>query len=34
MAAAPDPAALENAKARYLGKNGELTAFRSSFSAI
>src|SRR6185436_19867977 len=26
LAAAGDPAALENAKARYLGKNGELTA--------
>ena len=30
FAAAPDPAALENAKARYLGKAGELTAFQSS----
>jgi len=26
--AAPDPAALENAKARYLGKSGELSGFR------
>ncbi len=26
--AAPDPAALENAKARYLGKEGELTGLR------
>ena len=28
FAAAPDPASLENAKARYLGKGGELAAFR------
>ncbi|HKU46235.1 MAG TPA: phenylalanine--tRNA ligase subunit alpha [Burkholderiales bacterium] len=28
FAAASDPAALENAKARYLGKAGELSAFR------
>jgi phenylalanyl-tRNA synthetase alpha chain len=28
FAAAQDPAALENAKARYLGKTGELSAFR------
>jgi len=34
FAAAPDPAALENAKAKYLGKAGELTAFRASFSSI
>jgi phenylalanyl-tRNA synthetase alpha chain len=30
FAAAGDPAALENAKARYLGKAGELSAFRPS----
>jgi len=30
LAAAPDAAALENAKARYLGKAGELAAFRPS----
>jgi len=30
LAAAPDAAALENAKARYLGKGGELAAFRPS----
>jgi phenylalanyl-tRNA synthetase alpha chain len=34
FAAASDPAALENAKAKYLGKTGELTVFRSSFSSI
>ena len=34
FAAAGDPAALENAKAKYLGKTGELTVFRSSFSSI
>ena len=34
MAAAPDPAALENAKARYLGKSGELSAFRSSLGSL
>jgi phenylalanyl-tRNA synthetase alpha chain len=28
FAAASDPASLENAKARYLGKSGELSAFR------
>src|SRR5919106_1679587 len=28
FAAAPDPASLENAKARYLGKAGELSSFR------
>ena len=33
FAAAPDPAALENAKARYLGKAGELTAFQSSLKS-
>jgi phenylalanyl-tRNA synthetase alpha chain len=30
FAAAADPAALENAKARYLGKSGELAVFRPS----
>ena len=30
FAAAPDPASLENAKARYLGKSGELTGIQSS----
>ncbi len=34
FAAAADPASLENAKAKYLGKAGELTAFRASFSSI
>ncbi len=34
MAAAPDPAALENAKAKYLGRNGELAAFRSSLGSL
>jgi phenylalanyl-tRNA synthetase alpha chain len=34
LRAAGDPAALENAKARYLGKNGELSAFRSSLSSL
>src|SRR5688572_15600917 len=33
FAAASDPASLENAKARYLGKAGELTAFQSSIKA-
>src|SRR5512134_958737 len=33
FAAALDPAALENAKARYLGKAGELTAFQSSLKS-
>ncbi len=33
LAAAPDAAALENAKARYLGKGGELAAFRPSGTA-
>ncbi|MDA8108723.1 MAG: phenylalanine--tRNA ligase subunit alpha [Betaproteobacteria bacterium] len=31
---ASDPAALENAKARYLGKNGELTAGLKSLAAL
>ena len=34
FAAAADAASLENAKAKYLGKSGELTAFRSTFSSI
>ncbi len=32
--AAGDPASLENAKARYLGKSGELSAFQSSLRAL
>jgi hypothetical protein len=31
---APDPAALENAKARYLGKSGELTARLKSLGRL
>ena len=34
LAAALDPAALENAKARYLGKGGELTALLKSLGAL
>ncbi|MCC6211700.1 MAG: phenylalanine--tRNA ligase subunit alpha [Burkholderiales bacterium] len=34
FAAAPDPAALENAKAKVLGKTGELAAFRSSLGSL
>ena len=34
FAAASDPAALENAKAKYLGKSGELAAFRSSLGSL
>jgi phenylalanyl-tRNA synthetase alpha chain len=34
FAAAADPASLENAKARYLGKSGELSAFRSSLGSL
>jgi len=34
FAAAPDPAALENAKAKYLGKSGELAAFRASLGSL
>jgi phenylalanyl-tRNA synthetase alpha chain len=34
FAAAGDPASLENAKAGFLGKAGELTVFRSSFSSL
>jgi len=33
FAAASDPAALENAKARYLGKAGELTALQSTLKS-
>jgi len=32
--AAGDPASLENAKARYLGKSGELSAFQSSLRSL
>ncbi|HEV2430343.1 MAG TPA: phenylalanine--tRNA ligase subunit alpha, partial [Burkholderiales bacterium] len=31
--AASDPASLENAKARYLGKSGELTALQSTLKS-
>jgi phenylalanyl-tRNA synthetase alpha chain len=34
FAAAPDPASLENAKARYLGKAGELSSFQNSLRAL
>ena len=34
FAAAADPAALENAKARYLGKTGALAVFRSSLGSL
>ena len=34
FAAASDPAALENAKARYLGKAGELSAFQASLRSL
>jgi phenylalanyl-tRNA synthetase alpha chain len=34
FAAAADPASLENAKAKFLGKSGELTVFRASFSSL
>ena len=34
FAAAPDPASLENAKARYLGKAGRLTAELKSLGAL
>ena len=33
FASAGDPASLENAKAKYLGKAGELTAFQSTLKA-
>ena len=32
--AAGDPASLENAKARYLGKAGELASFQASLRAL
>jgi len=32
--AAGDPASLENAKARYLGKSGELSGFRATLGAL
>ena len=34
FSAAGDPASLENAKARYLGKSGELSAFQSSLRSL
>ena len=34
FSAAADPAALENAKAKYLGKSGELAVFRSSLGSL
>jgi phenylalanyl-tRNA synthetase alpha chain len=34
FAAAADPASLENAKARYLGKAGELANFRSALASL
>jgi phenylalanyl-tRNA synthetase alpha chain len=34
FAAASDPASLENAKARYLGKSGELAAFQGSLRSL
>ena len=34
FAAAADAASLENAKAKFLGKAGELTVFRASFSSM
>jgi len=34
FAAAADPAALENAKARFLGKSGALSAFRASLGSL
>jgi phenylalanyl-tRNA synthetase alpha subunit len=33
FASAGDPASLENAKARYLGKSGELTAWQSTLKS-
>jgi phenylalanyl-tRNA synthetase alpha chain len=32
--AAGDPASLENAKARYLGKSGELSGFRATLGSL
>jgi phenylalanyl-tRNA synthetase alpha chain len=34
FAAARDPASLENAKARYLGRSGELTALQSTLKSL
>ena len=34
FAAAPDPAALENAKAKYLGKSGELTGLMKTLGTL
>jgi phenylalanyl-tRNA synthetase alpha chain len=34
LSAAPDPAALENAKAKYLGKSGELTALLKQLGSL
>ncbi len=34
FSAAGDPASLENAKARYLGKSGELSAFQASLRSL
>ena len=34
FAAAADPASLENVKARYLGKSGELSVFRASLGSL
>jgi phenylalanyl-tRNA synthetase alpha chain len=34
FAAAGDPASLENAKARYLGKTGELSSFRATLASL
>jgi phenylalanyl-tRNA synthetase alpha chain len=34
FSAAGDPASLENAKARYLGKSGELSAFRATLGSL
>ncbi|MGE5638577.1 MAG: phenylalanine--tRNA ligase subunit alpha [Clostridia bacterium] len=34
FASAGDPASLENAKARYLGKSGELAAFQSTIKSV
>jgi len=34
FASAADPASLENAKARYLGKGGELAAFQATLKTL
>ena len=34
FAAAPDPASLENAKAKYLGKSGELTGLMKQLGSL